>query len=83
MCPCEPEEYKWLRSHHKQMQIVALTVCAVILQVMKSDVCSDSIVNIWRVYMGCYGNDVNVSTTPRDFLRQQLRVAVSVESCDF
>lgn len=29
------------------------------------------------IYIGCYGNDASVSTMPRDFLMQQLRVAVT------
>lgn len=34
-------------------------------------------VNMQYIYIGGYGNDVSVSTIPRDFLMKHLRVAVT------
>lgn len=39
-------------------------------------ICLLSLMDMY-IYIGCYGNDVSVSTMPRDFLMQQLRVAVT------
>lgn len=41
---------------------------------------SDSVVDIWCIYIGCYSYSVNISVTAEGFLIQPLRVGVKRES---